>query len=104
MCCKNKASEMDNSWGPQMENGYVRTQTCDRCLAGIQESIKNVKEGQEEIKELISANKNEGQAEIKELIESDKKDTARKQMLWIAIVSLIIGFLSNYDKIAKIFR
>ena len=89
MCCKIHASEMGNGRGPQMENGYVRTQTCDRCLAGIQGSIKNVKEGQEEIKELISA---------------DKKEVARKQMLWIAIASVIIGLLSNLDKIAKAFH
>lgn len=89
MCCEARDSEMDNRRGPQMENGYVRTRTCDRCLSGIQDSIKNVKEGQEEIKELISA---------------DKKDAARKQMLWVAIASLIVGLLSNLDKIAKAFH
>lgn len=89
MCCKARDLEMENIRGPQMEDGFVRTATCDKCLAGIQDSIKNVKEGQEEIKELISA---------------DKKEAARKQMLWVAIASLAVGLLSNLDKISTLFQ
>ncbi|MHC4687945.1 MAG: hypothetical protein ACYTEW_27120 [Planctomycetota bacterium] len=83
MCCKARNLEMGNQWGPEMENGYVRIQTCERCLAGIQTSLQNMKDGQDEIKELIS---------------SDKKEAARRQILWVAIASLIVGLLSNHTK------
>jgi hypothetical protein len=40
----------------------------------------------------------DGQDEIKELISSDKKEAARRQILWVAIASLIVGLLSNHTK------
>jgi hypothetical protein len=45
----------------------------------------------------------DGQDEIKELISSDKKEAARRQILWVAIASLIVGLLSNLDNIALLF-
>lgn len=79
----------DEGCGPIMENGFVRTATCERCLSGIKAEMANLKQGQ---------------SDIMDRIDKKQQETNRRIMVWIAGVSVVIALLSNLDKISAIFH
>lgn len=76
--------------GPLMSGDeFISAQTCDRCLSGIKSDLGNIS------KEI---------GEVKDAIQKDREEQSRKTAIRISIVAVIVGLVSNLDKIGAIFR
>ena len=71
------------------ENEFVSSATCDRCLSGIKTQLEGL---------------SRDIGEVKTAIGEGKKESNRRVLLWITVVTAIVGVLSNIDKLSALFK